>query len=283
MKKSLLDLKSKRFEKIISDIKSVKIQGATNVAEAGIKAYLLNPSKNSIKEILRTRPTEPLMQNALKILRKSKNPKKSAEKFLSHIRKSEDRIANYGKNLIKNNMNVFSHCHSSSVINILKAAKKQKKNFIVYTPEVEPLLQGRMTARELARAGIKVVVVPDLAAEHAIRKCNLFLFGADAYLKKGIVNKIGTSIFCQTAKDYNVPRYSCGISLKYTKKIKIENRNAKEVWDEREKNIEIENPSFDLTKKKFVSGVVSEFGILPYGKFISLAKKNLKKFLKIEA
>ena len=38
------------------------------------------------------------------------------------------------------------------------------------------------------------------------------------------------------------------------------------------------NPSFDFVPKKLLTGIVSEFGILPYGKFIKKAKLNLKKF-----
>ena len=58
----------KRFDKILKDIRDIKIQGATNVAKAGIQAFLLKPTKQSAKQILSTRPTEPALQNILKIL-----------------------------------------------------------------------------------------------------------------------------------------------------------------------------------------------------------------------
>jgi len=267
----------KRFEKILADIKSVKVQGAENVAKAGIKAFLLSPTKSSAKKILKTRPTEPLMQNAIKLLLKSKNPKKTAAKFLSNLKKSHDKISKKGAMLIKNDMNIFSHCHSSTVIDILKYAKrKRKKRFVVYTTEVEPLLQGRQTAKDLAKAGIKVIVFPDLAAEAAIIKCDLFLFGADAFSKKGVANKIGTSMLCKSAKQFHIPRYACGVSTKFTNRLKIEKRNPREVWGIHNKNIEVINPAFDFTRKKFLSGVISEFGILPHKQFIKKAKAKLK-------
>jgi translation initiation factor 2B subunit (eIF-2B alpha/beta/delta family) len=268
----------KRFDKIMEDIKSVKIQGANNIALAGISAYLLSPNEESIKKILSTRPTEPLLQNCLNILNKSMDKKQTAKKLIAYIKESNEKIAKAGSKLIKEDMNVFSHCHSSSVMEILKLAKKQKKNFVVYTLEVEPLLQGRITAEELAKNGIKVIVFPDLAAEAVVRKCNLFLFGADAFLKKGVVNKLGTSLLAHLAKENNLPIYSCGDSLKYTKKVKIEKRAGKEVWDERSMNINVENPTFDLTKKKLLNGVISEYGILPYKDFIKKAKKTIKNF-----
>lgn len=263
------------FNKILGDIKSIKIQGAENVAKAGIKAFLLESNKKSAKKILKVRPTEPLLQNAIKILLKSKHSTTTAKRFLSNLKKSHETIAKKGARLIKNNMNVYTHCHSSTVIDILKyAKKKQKKNFIVYTTEVEPLLQGRQTAKDLAKLKIKVIVAPDLAAEHSLKQCDLFLFGADAFTKSVVVNKIGTNTLVKLAKLYNIPRYSCGVSLKFTRKAKIEKRSPREVWDERNKKIEVLNPAFDRTKLKQLSGVISEFGIMTTKEFIKRAKEK---------
>ena len=115
------------------------------------------------------------MKLGLGYVSKSKNQKKAAKEFLFYLKKSEIKIAKKGVGLVRNNINIFSHCHSSTVISILKQAKKRKKKFVVYTTEVEPLLQGRKTAKELAKSGIKVVVSPDLAAEQILEKCDLFL------------------------------------------------------------------------------------------------------------
>ncbi|MDO8517218.1 MAG: hypothetical protein Q7S33_03775 [Nanoarchaeota archaeon] len=267
-----------RFDRIIQDIKDIKIQGANNIAREGINAYLLQPDRNSAEKILKARPTEPMLQNSIKFLLKFKDKKKSAKKLFSYLKNSDEKISKYGSNLIKNDMNVFTHCHSTSVINILKQAKKQKKNFVVYNTETEPLLQGRQTANDLAKAGIKVIHVPDSAVDYSLKKCDLFLFGADAFLKKGVVNKVGTNMYAEISHLHKIPAYSCGMSLKYAKKVKIEFRSAKEIWNKHNKNIEVLNPAFDLVEKKFISGVVSEFGILNYNDFIKKAKQNLKDF-----
>jgi|TARA_B100001971_G_C18112986_1_gene495252 translation initiation factor 2B subunit (eIF-2B alpha/beta/delta family) len=275
MKKSRkISSQNKRFNKILEDIRSIKIQGAENVARAGIKAFLIEPSKGSAKRILKTRPTEPLMQNAIKALIKSKNPKKDSIKFLKELKKSHETIAKKGSTLIKKDMNIFTHCHSSTVIDILKYAKrKQKKKFIVYTTEAEPILQGRMTAEDLSKAKIKVIISPDLAAERALKNCDLLLFGADAFTKKEVANKIGTNTLVNLAKLHNIPRYACGVSKKFTKKIKIKLRNPKEVWTIKNKNIKIENPPFDKTPIKSLTGIISEFGILTPKKFVKKANQ----------
>lgn len=266
-----------RFEKILSDIKSVKVQGAENVAKAGIEAFLLKSDRTSIKKILKSRPTEPLLQNVIKVLKKSHDKKIAAKNLLKEIEMSHKIISSKGAKLIQNGMKIYSHCHSSTVIDILKFAKqRQRKKFVVYTSEVEPLLQGRKTALELAKVKIEVVVCPDLAAEQALKKCDLFLFGADAYTKKYVINKIGTSTLVEIAKLHKIPRYSCGVSMKFTKRVKIEKRSGKEVWDERSKDIIVENFAFDKTKMKDLSGVISEFGILSPKSFVKEARVKLK-------
>jgi translation initiation factor 2B subunit (eIF-2B alpha/beta/delta family) len=279
--KKSLSSDERRFNKIISDIKSIKIQGANSVARAGLEAFLLFPTKKHAKEIVSARPTEPMLQNFIKILLKSKDLKKTSKLLLNYMEYAQKQINQAGETLIQNNFHIFSHCHSSSVIEMLKHAKKQGKEFIVYTAEVEPLLQGRQTAKDLAKAGIKVIVMPDLSAEYFLKKCDLFFFGADAYTRRFIYNKIGTSTLTKLASLYNIPSYSLGFSLKYTKHVKIEKRKGREVWDERNPNIEVKNYAFDKIKGRTIKGVISESGILPYNKFVKIAKQNLKSFSKL--
>lgn len=272
---------SEIVKNIIEDIKNVKIQGANNIALSGIRAATLTEDKHIIYQIINARPTEPLLQNSIEIISNSKHPLHKASRLIRYIEDSRKKIAYIGSRLIKQDMNIFSHCHSSTVIDILKYAKKFRKiNFTVYTLEVEPLLQGRKTAEELAKYGINVVVFPDLAAEAAVKRCDLYLFGADAFLKKGVVNKIGTELLCKVAKEYKIPTYSCGVSLKYAKKVKIESRSGREVWDERNKKITVVNPAFDFTKRKYLTGVISELGILDYKSFVKKAKKTKKSLSK---
>lgn len=268
---------SEKIRKIIDDIKDVKIQGANNIAINGIKAAALTNDKKLISQIANARPTEPLLKNCLEIISNSRDPSHKATRLIKYIEDSKGKIAYTGSRLVKQDMNVFSHCHSTTVIDILKYAKKFRKiNFTVYTLEVEPLLQGRKTAEELAKYGINVIVFPDLAAEAALKRCDLFLFGADAFLKKGVVNKIGTEMLCKVATEYKIPTYSCGVALKFAKGVKIESRSGREVWDERNSKITVVNPAFDFTKRQYLTGVISELGILDYKSFIKEAKKTKK-------
>lgn len=259
----------KRFNKICQDIKSVKIQGATNVAKAGIKAYLLNPSTKTKKKLFSLRPTEPALFNALNLLEKN-----SPEKIISHFDKSQDKINNYVNKKIKNNFIVYTHCHSSSVSKSLIYSKKKGKKFKVYNTETRPLYQGRRTARELAKEKIKVINFVDSAMHEAIKNSDIIFLGADAILKSGVINKIGSTSVAEIAKVHKKPLFIVSDSWKfYPKNIKIEERDFHEVWKRVPKNIKVRNPAFEKIPKKYISGIISEKGILKHSEFIKKSKK----------
>ena len=77
------------FSKICKDIKSIKIQGATNVAKAAVRAYCLKPTKKSKDILIKLRPTEPMLHNSLEVLEKSTpqnvlNHFDNAQQFINH-------------------------------------------------------------------------------------------------------------------------------------------------------------------------------------------------------
>lgn len=270
--------KKRRFSQIVQDIKSVKIQGARNVALASLKAYSLNPNPKSKKILLTSRPTEPMMTHVLALV-----PKTPREKILEHFSYAQDGINKNILKIIKNRDIIFTHCHSTNVSNSLIYSKKKGKKFQVYNTETRPLYQGRKTAKELSRAGIKVTMFVDSAAAIAIEKqdnkdkmhADLVLLGADAITKKGVINKIGSGLISEIASSHKVPVYIVADSWKYSSKpVPIEQRSLNEVWDKAPKNVKVKNPAFEFVPKKYIKAIVSEFGVLKYDDFLKKVSKN---------
>ena len=265
--------KQKKFNQICKDIKSIKIQGARNIAKKAFYAYKLIPTEKSKRKLLSLRPTEPLLANILKI-----SDKISYQDLIKKLNSNQDEINKQVFKLIKKDNVIFTHCHSSSVVQALIYAKKKGKKFEVYNTETRPLYQGRKTLQELKKAKIKVTMFVDSAASIALtksqetKKADLFLLGADAILKKGVINKVGSGMFAQIAKSNKIPIYILGDSWKYfPKEIKMETRNFKEVW-KTSKNIKIKNPAFELINKKLITKIISELGIMSYNQFIKKIK-----------
>ncbi|MCX5704241.1 MAG: hypothetical protein NT066_07120, partial [Candidatus Omnitrophica bacterium] len=185
----------KRFNKTCRDIKSIKIQGARNIARAALNAYSLLPTPKSRKILLSLRPTEPMLLNTLNNLETM-----SHNEILRHFNSAQDKINKNVLKLIKNNSVIFTHCHSSNVVLALIYAKKHRKKFEVYNTETRPFFQGRKTARELNKFGIKVTMFLDseidmaLEGQQGCKKVSLILLGADAIVKDGVINKIGSGM-----------------------------------------------------------------------------------------
>lgn len=263
--------KRKKFNQICKDIKSIKIQGARNVAIAALHAYYFKSSKKSKKKLLSLRPTEPMMENVLDLAEQGISKKE----ILNHFIIAQNSINKSIYKLIKSKDVIFTHCHSTNVTQSLIYSKKKKKNFQVYNTETRPLFQGRKTARELEKAGIKVTMFVDsalgiaLSKEQDTKKVSKVFLGADALTKDGVVNKVGSEVIAQIAKNQKIPVYIVADSWKFTKdKVPIEQRKLNEVWDKAPKDIKIKNPAFEFVDKKYLTGIVTELGLMKYKEFV---------------
>ncbi len=265
-------LKKKRFNQIVKKIKEIKIQGARNIARKALYAYSLIPTKESKRKLLSSRPTEPMMENVLDLAEK-----KPYKEILKHFNYAQEKINSAVFKLIKKGNVIFTHCHSTNVSGALIYSHKKGKKFEVYNTETRPLFQGRKTAKELRRAGIKVTMFVDsalgvaLSKEQGTKKVDKVFLGADALLKDGVINKIGSEVICQIAKNQKIPIYIIADSWKFTKsKVDIEQRNLNEVWNKAPKKIKIKNPAFEFVPKKYINGIVILFFLLYYVNFVMM-------------
>lgn len=267
----------RKFKKICEDIKNIRIQGAESVAIAGLKAYLLIPSRKSIKKLLGLRPTEPALRNALVYAERF-----SVDKALKHFKDSEDITKKLVYDLVRNNSIIFTHCHSSSVVDALIYAKKHGRKFEVYNTETRPLYQGHKTARELAKAGIKVTTVIEAAARAALvkdsflKESDAMLIGSDAIFSDGsIVNKIGSAMFAEIAYYHKIPVYIVTDSWKFSPhSLSIEERNFKEIWKRTPKDVKVKNPAFEKVEAEHITAIISELGALKPKEFVKKVKKT---------
>lgn len=268
-----------RFNKICYDIKTLKIQGAEDVAIAAAKALLIKHDASAVKKLISLRPTEPCLRNTIKFVLSHKNIKEGVANALRHFNDSQEKIEEIGSKLIENGAIVYTHCHSDTVVRILLKAKKQGKRIRVHVTETRPLYQGRMTAAQLAKARIPVTLFVDSAARLALKKADIAFFGADAITSTKIYNKIGSEMFAIIAKHRDVPLYVAANSWKFDAKAsygteeKIEQRNPKEIWANAPKGVKILNPAFEKIDPQLVTGIISELGLFMRKSFIASVKE----------
>lgn len=148
----------------------------------------------------------------------------------------------------------------------------------VYATETRPLLQGaRLTCYELKRAGVDVTLVCDNMAASLMQSglIDIVMVGADRIASNGdVANKIGTSMIAASAKYWNVPFWvlapssTIDMGCASGRDIVVEQRDPAEVTGTYLKDgvvtngVEVYNPSFDITPRDLITGIITEDGVL---------------------
>ncbi|MEI6795850.1 MAG: S-methyl-5-thioribose-1-phosphate isomerase [Methanomassiliicoccales archaeon] len=193
-------------------------------------------------------------------------------------------IGEYGEPLIRPGARIMTHCNAGALATVdhgtalapMRAAWKKGKPFFVYVSETRPRLQGmKLTAFELLHEGIPHAIIPDGASGHFLRLgVDLVIVGTDRIAANGdFANKIGTYEKAVLAKELGVPFYVAAPvstfdpSLASGEDIPIEVRGVEEITHIDGIRIAPEgcgalNPSFDMTPARYVTGFITEEGIL---------------------
>ena len=200
------------------------------------------------------------------------------------------RIGEYGAQFVPDGGRVLTHCNAGALatagwgtaLAALYVAQERDKRFRVWADETRPLLQGsRLTAFELAEAGIDVTVICDNMAASLMRagQVDVVIVGADRVAANGdVCNKIGTYGLACLAKVHQIPfivacpTSTLDLSLGAGDEIPIEQRDPREVThgfgrQTAPDGVGVYNPAFDVTPGELVTAIVTERGIVraPYG------------------
>lgn len=291
-------------DRILKDIKDLKIQGATNVAIKSLEVIqnfiIQNKEKNILKfsiklnelkdELNSLRKTEPMQYNVLNFVLKNINDFKDIDnlkkELLNRVKYAQNliqinqkKINLFISNLIKQNMLIYTHCHSSTITKALIDAKKNDIDLSVNNTETRPLYQGRITAKELIKNKINVNHYVDSQIPLAIKDSDIIFLGCDSINPGYFFNKIGTNIVVEFGKKYDKPIYVVTNALKFDPRsfvgglTQIEKRNPNEVWNEKNKLLNIVNNAFDKVSLENVL-IISELGINDYSSFFILLHKK---------
>lgn len=195
------------------------------------------------------------------------------------------RLGAHGAALIQDGDTVLHHCNTGALatvdygtaLGVIRAAFEAGKRFHVLLDETRPRLQGaRLSAWELHNLGISYDIIPDTAAGYYMLKgeVKLVLVGADRIAANGdTANKIGTYQIAVLAKENGIPFYSVAptstvdLSLATGAQIPIEERAKDEVLTPyghaiTPAHFHARNPAFDVTPHRYLSGIITENGIV---------------------
>jgi methylthioribose-1-phosphate isomerase len=205
-------------------------------------------------------------------------------------------MGRHGAAVIGQRSRVLTHCNAGalatagygSALGVIRAAVEQGKQVAVFADETRPFLQGaRLTAWELMRDGIDTTVITEGMAGPLMRAggIDLVVVGADRVAANGdVANKIGTYTVAVLAREHDIPFYvaapcsTIDLATPDGSAIPIEQRNPREISHLGPTRLtpegaKIWNPAFDVTPHRYVTGIITEKGILrpPYTESLASA------------
>jgi len=196
-------------------------------------------------------------------------------------------------------LELLTHCNTGplacgqygTALGVVQVAHHAGRDVHVWVDETRPYLQGaRLTAWELAEAGVPHTLIADVAAGSllAAGRVDAVLVGADRIAADGdTANKVGTYPLAVLAARHGVPFFVCApmttidLATPDGAAIAIEQRPAIEVTHVRGVPIapdgtEAYNPAFDVTPAELVTAIVTDEGVLrpPFGASLAAAAER---------
>jgi methylthioribose-1-phosphate isomerase len=243
-------------------------------------------------ELCRARPTAVNLAWAVRrvVARAEREPTTAALLDEARAIHAEDErscraMGDAGAHVIRDGMTVLTHCNAGrlatagdgTALAVMFAAHARGTRFRVLADETRPLLQGaRLTALELADAGIPVDLLADSAAAGLIARgeVDLIITGADRIAANGdVANKVGTYGLSLAARAHGVPMYVAApvstfdLSIPDGSHIPIEDRDPAEVLHVAgirvaAQGVGARNPAFDVTPAAHLTGLITDRGLI---------------------
>ena len=297
--KELVVATTRDWREVVDAVKALAVRGAPAIGLAGASALALyaandggDPGFDSVAaEVASARPTAVNLKWAVDracnyIDGLADAPRSDALYELVKTMEAEDQACNraigeHGSGLIGKGFRILTHCNAGSLataffgtaLGVVYAAAEQGKIERVYADETRPVGQGaRLTAWELARAGVPVTLICDnmAASLMAAGKVDAVIVGADRIAANGdVANKIGTYGVAALALAHGIPFYvaaptsTIDCTLADGTLIPIEQRDPSEVLAEPIEGVDVWNPAFDVTPARYITAIITEDGVYP--------------------
>lgn len=277
-------------EALAEAISDMTIRGAPSIGAAAAYGMALAAIRGEDMEeaadrMRSTRPTAHDLFYAVNLmLSERERLPGAADEYSDSIVARCKSIGEHGLDLIRDGSKILTHCNAGALATVdfgtalapMRLARRAGKEFFVYVDETRPRLQGaKLTAWELLNEGIDHAIISDNASGHYIRAdVDIVIVGADRIAGNGdFANKIGTYEKAVLARENGVPFYVAApistfdSSLLSGDEIVIEQRSPDEVLILDGVRVAPEgsdalNPAFDMTPSRYVSGFITEVGLL---------------------
>ena len=273
-------------------IRDMVVRGAPAIGVSAafgmVLAHMAGEDLEEADRLLRqSRPTAVNLFHALDRMRPHFGDRKGsleeAKALWREVEETERAISQHGAKVLKGQ--VLTHCNTGplatggwgTALGAILEAHRQGRVRHVWVDETRPYLQGaRLTAFELMKAGVPATLIADNMAGFLMQRgqVDAVIVGVDRMALNGdFANKIGTYALAVLAHHHGIPFYaalplsSVDPRLETGQGIPIEERPPEEVTHIRGLPIAppgfpAYHPAFDVTPHRFLTGIVTEKGVL---------------------
>ena len=208
------------------------------------------------------------------------------ERYLQERLEYADRaIAQHALAKIHDGDILLTFGYTEAIDVLLRTAQEERKDFYVWVVDARPLTEGKQLLQSLREVGIPCGYIQLNALTYVMQQVTKVFLGASALLVNGsIYGRIGTACVALLAKRHHVPVLVCCETYKISNKVQLESITQNELGNPRDlllnnkantqrddenqkssnpKNLKAANLLYDVTPDKFVSGIITELGIIP--------------------
>jgi translation initiation factor eIF-2B subunit delta len=202
---------------------------------------------------------------------------------------ADQAIAQHAMDKLKDGDVVLTFGHTEAVSVLLTTARKMDVDFYVWVVDARPLWEGKQLLEELQAAGIPCGYIQLNALTYVMQQVTKVFLGCSSLLSNGsIYGRAGTACVALSAKDHHIPVLVCCETYKISNKVQLESITQNELgnpdallttnggggaatspltspladWRDTP-NLKLLNLLYDVTPSEFVSGIVTELGIVP--------------------
>jgi methylthioribose-1-phosphate isomerase len=277
---------------VVDAIRRLAVRGAPAIGVTGALGVLLTGGDRAAAErIAAARPTAVNLRWAVSRVLASPDWEAEALAILEEDVAACRAIGELGRVELAGASRILTVCNAGrlatagigTALGVVYAKAEAGEPVEVFACETRPLLQGaRLTAWELADAGVPVTVLPDSAAASLLARggVDAVIVGCDRVAANGdVANKVGTYPVALAARRHDVPFHVAGPrstldpATATGAEIEIEQRDGGEVRAIAGLDVTtpVWNPAFDVTPAELITGLITDAGVLraPYGPAIA--------------
>mmetsp|Transcript_6876 Transcript_6876/g.13700 ORF Transcript_6876/g.13700 Transcript_6876/m.13700 type:complete len:318 (+) Transcript_6876:83-1036(+) len=196
------------------------------------------------------------------------------EIFAERLVHSRDRLASFGWKFIKNGSVVMIHGYSRAVMEVLRRAAAQGRNFDVFVTFSGG--DGPRIVDRLAQIGVPTLLVEDAAVGYFMERVDTVILGAEGLTENGgLINHVGTMPLAVVAKAHDKPVYVAAESFKFSRVFPlaqkelmevggggVDTRGAQELPSPAPKSEPVTSVTSDYTAPEYITLMFTDLGVL---------------------